>query len=80
MKYKIGDKVRLKKNKKYIYCIQEQLQKANHIVTVKDIKGIYYFFEETDDCQWQERYIERCLSGCEEFFEPIIIRFELMDL
>ncbi len=80
MKYEVGEKVKIKKDKDYTTFIQERLQKANHVVTVEKVGSIYYLFEETHCCYWEESYIEGYPPNCKEFFEPITIRFELMEL
>ncbi len=81
MKYRIGDKIKIKEDEEYIASVQEQLRERNHIATIGGISDCYYTFEKIS-CYWEERYIEGLVSvlSCKEFFSPMIIRFELMEL
>ena len=81
MKYKIGDEVKIKENEKYMFPVQEQLLECNHTVTIYGIHESYYVLKEVS-CYWEENYIEGLVSvlSCKEFFSPITIRFELMEL
>ena len=87
MKYKVGNKVRIKTSKKYIngketpVDIEKELEKNNYILTIKKVEETYYRMKEIPQYIWDESVIEELISP------PIIIslfptnkRFELMDL
>ena len=79
MKYKIGDKIKVKKHGHFDMAQKSFYKKNNYILTIKSFDGFYYFMEEDDAfC-----YPEYCIDGLhigEEVFNPIESRFEILDL
>lgn len=79
MKYKIGDRVIIKKNDEYISYAQKRLREFGYVATIKEVENSFYLLEEIK-CYWEEEDIEELFLSVKEFFEPITIRFELMEL
>ena len=86
MKYKVGDKVKIKHFKNF-GTIEQFLEKHNHILTIKktyiskETKENYFMTEETNQWCWTEEYIEKLISE-EPVLEKVFItsRFEILDL
>lgn len=86
MKYKIGDRVIIKKDDHYSPDAKRALKKINYIGTIKEMLGEkddidnegYYILEKLG-WRWREHHIEGISLELEKLFSPIIIRFELMD-
>lgn len=74
MKFKVGDKVRIKKdfsdNKKYKIETNKEMEKyAGKIMTIRDIKnGYYQMQEDIEECIWQEGW-----KWSEDMFEDRVI-------
>ncbi len=79
MKYKIGDRVKIKKDKEIARDVVIILQKIDRIVTIKKVLGEHYIMEEVR-AHWPEDYVEELELSTKEFFSPMINRFELMEL
>ena len=86
MKYKIGDKVRIKK---YIAgccnsTVREILKNNNYILTISELlpgknwRGYYSYYVEEINFAWSEDIIE-CLY-VEKIYKPIHSRFEILDI
>ncbi len=74
MKYKVGDKVKIKEDNYYQPLIPI-LRKTNWIVTIKRIGEYYYRLEEEADHRWEDSHIEKLVSKAKRE----ITRFDLMD-
>lgn len=77
LKYKVGDKLTIKKSNNYWKDIEAILQKTNRIVTVKkmvDIAGKNYYILEEVRAYWDDSDIEELAPE----LEPIS-RFDLME-
>jgi hypothetical protein len=80
MKYKVGDKVVMKKNPNYNLDIVEYFRDhPDMILTIKEVREDEeeYIMEELH-CHWQEDLIERGVVE-EHLTRPVVTRFELMD-
>ncbi len=82
MKYKVGDKVKIKRNTTllgYPEVVKSYLNKNNYILTIYDVNVEKECYE-MDGWQgpWSEGLIE-CLY-IEPIYEPVKSRFELLDL
>ena len=77
MKYKIGDKVKIREDMTYTPRIKKILIEKDYILIIKEIDHAYRM--EEDICSWLEFYIE-CLA--KDYKEPISItsRFDILDL
>jgi len=76
MKYKVGQKVRIKKSR-YDFGHKPFLEKYNYILTIKDLDGSFYFMEEDSSFWYSEPVIEGLYV---EEFNPIESRFEILDI
>jgi len=86
MKYKVGDKVKLRKDRLFIPDAEESIKKtnSNRIVTIKEVENTHcpeYYLVKENHFGWTDDMIE-CLAEeyKEEIFEPILSRFELLDI
>ena len=84
MKYKIGDKVKIRIEE---YCrpsTRRKLERLHYTVRLKEISyshNIYdplYMMEEMDTCWWTDSSIIGLVV--EEILDPIISRWEILDL
>jgi hypothetical protein len=75
MKYKVGDRIRVKKKYGYRDDIMETLIRTNYVLTINRIveSGSYYEMIEENLATWHEMYIE-------DLYDPIENRFEILDL
>ena len=92
MKYKPGQKVKIRRDYNYNEEALHVLEKNNYILTIKsgshseNYDSTVYILEEIEYMKWQERYIERYIEGVyiepkpEPEPEPIDSRFEILDL
>lgn len=84
MKYKVGDKVKIKKDQNYYEVLEDLVQRANRIFTIKEVTQNdhycdYYIFEGVK-AYWHDYEIEGLVPEPEKFFELTTTdRFELMD-
>ena len=82
MKYKIGDKVRIKKN--YMGPLNAMIKlkelNTNRVVTIKKVCDYFYYMEEIK-WGWRDEEIE-CLVSVKDYKEPepITSRFEILDI
>ena len=82
MKYKVGDKVRIKKDISYSNFLIKRLEKHNYILTIVKVK-----YDFLDDFSIIKYYIVKEIkftviksSFIEGLYEPIKSRFDLLDL
>lgn len=75
MEYKVGDKIKIREDRRYYEGLEILLKKINRIATIKKIvKNNYYILEETPDI-WFDHDIEGLVLEP----ETATARFELMD-
>ena len=79
MKYKIGDRVKIKKKSTYSPDAITDLKKVNYTVTIKKVEEGYYIMEEISEWGWVDDNIERLIPEVISLF-PTTKRFELMDI
>lgn len=85
MKYKVGDKIKIKENQEYYEGLENLIQRANRIFTIKEVvKNDHYcndhYALEGVEAHWYDYEIEGLAPEPEKFFElTITTRFELMD-
>ncbi len=76
MKYKVGDRVKMKKSD---FGHGAFLSKHNYVLTIKEyVNDNYYFMEEDSYFCYLESSIDSLYV--EEVFEPIENRYEILDL
>jgi len=75
MKYKIGDKVKMRKGH---FGHDVFYSEHNYVLTIKDYDGYIYLMEE-DEFFW---YLEASIKGLyvEEIFDPIENRWDILDI
>lgn len=80
MKYKVGDKARVKDDflgpLNAMYCLEKL---PSRIVTVKKVHNYYYEMEEIR-WGWREDVLEDCAEEQKKIFEPIQSRFDILDI
>ena len=78
MKYKVGDRVKITKDKTFYPEVVEFLENLEepYVVTVREVREGYYAMIEQQDWTWSDFYIE----GISEPPIPIENRFEILDL
>ncbi len=82
MKYAVGDKVRIKKDK-YINSVQKLLEDKDWVFKIVEadentIIGDCYIMKEDGDYWWSDDMIEYKIE--KEVYTPIKSRWELLDL
>ncbi len=80
MKYKVGDKVRVKHYYKLPDDVRSKLSPLDYVVTIKSVSsGItkWYDLKEVRGWHCPYKYIEKMI---EEKCDPVKSRFELLDL
>ena len=78
MKYNIGDRIKIDKNKNYTFKGRKALMELDppFVLTIKKTDGNgYYYVEENDNCWWRWH-----IEGLYEDPDPIKTRFEILDL
>jgi hypothetical protein len=95
MKYKVGDKVKIKDQRdvypKFNNEVEEELEKLNRILTIKEVQKYSYYTKEmklykysyyTKEMKlykWKDNMIE-CLVEDYKEPEPIRTRWEILDI
>ena len=85
MKYKIGDKVKIKKIDGFSYPVEEYFKKhsSERILTIKEIDESItpsYLMKEID-YRWKDYMIECLVKEYKEpELKPILSRFEILDI
>jgi len=80
MKYKVGDKVRIKEISGYTSEVKhavKQLENRIAIITKVDKDGLYPYYVNNWRWHFPEEYLEECKSP---IYEPIHSRFEILDI
>ncbi len=77
MKYKVGDKVKLKVLDSYCMEAVRDIKKINGIGTIREISENTYYYMEEIGWNWTDKQVEEYK---EPVYEPINSRFEILDL
>ena len=79
MKYKIGDRVKMKKS---AFSNNDSfLREHNYILTIKSYDGRYYQMEEDPFMSYFSSSIEGLeIKEIKEIYDPILTRWEILDL
>ena len=81
MKYKVGDRVRIKVLSDYNIIVEKILKKTSYILVISEVRVGYYYMEEAGGfTRWTDNEIECLASPKIVSLFPTNKRFELMDI
>ena len=81
MKYKVGDKIKIKE-KKFTKGFTSVLKKNNYILTIEAIPDMSITHYKTKEYEHyiHIQHIEKLIETTKEILDPILSRFEILDL
>ena len=83
MKYKVGERVEVKRNKEFHNDVKNKLKIVDYVIIIDEVVD---WFEREDDNYYYSTDVEGWVFGDEhivgmaEEYEPIADRFEILDL